>query len=139
MSELEKHKLNGERCMSDFEQWFEREPMPKSYKDMAGLFYRLNKELSRLAWDHQQKQITTLKTQLAQAQAQLEKEKIHLVQEIKKSFLHSISQVKKMDQSKEYVVTLLEYSFSGVLDRAIRQLKENKPMPPSEEIKNEST
>ena len=44
-----------------FEEWFEDEPMPETYKDMARVFYLLNRELSQLAWNHQQKKIDKLK------------------------------------------------------------------------------
>ena len=44
-----------------FEEWFEKEPMPKSYHDMAKAFYLLNKELSKLAWEYQQAIIDNLK------------------------------------------------------------------------------
>ena len=51
--------------METFEEWFDREPMPESYKEMARHFYLLNRELSQVAWNHQQQKIERLESDKA--------------------------------------------------------------------------
>jgi len=50
--------------MSEFQEWFNKEPLPKSGEAMAKFMHKLNWELTQAAWNHQQEKIAKLEAAL---------------------------------------------------------------------------